>query len=797
MNKRNLKGHIRQVMLAGMMTGASSVAFANDFSIEDDQFTLSGGGGFNETLEIAGDGTIDTPSDQVPQSGSFGMPDFSFDLTVADSSNGQHTFKVGVVIASADDSNRRIEAYLNDLVLDVNGDTVTGSIPAQKLLVVAQGDSLVATMALDNVSENGPVTISNSSVSFSGSKLVSRLRNADDNFDDLFTAFDQGGDYTYRVVIEQKTKDPTTIKDATFNTSSGDLKYDESTTDGDGLFSEVFNLTPDGETAPAFDSDEVYSVNGAFTVAATTTGGADDEDEEEELEDEASDVGNDADEIDIDEDADTVSDDVVDQVNNVAERASQTAQNVTNAISGGSSGLDVAATAVESVNKIFGKAATAQEKGGAVNRQTVGNALRNVGSLLGAVADRSSELTTEQRASISAQVKQTVQTSARLIADDASEDELTDIADSLTEILSNSARAGVELDAEFETQARGVAQRAASVTVRRQLGDALGDADPDDPDQLRQLLTDNPEARDAVLDVFPSIRSTIASSMANVQNPNGISIGGQTATQALLAALGLTGSNNEGLFGPGVSVQAATHGEPGIEVDGDTGIATITLANERYTGAVLSTKVAPDGMPEGLSFRRNGSAILVDGGLVIEIAPVAANTTGFESVLEDEGFSSELRNNGSIEIDLGDGELFSGAFAYNNQVNADGECSTVSITEPTGAANSAGHVFGVNCDNGVEQDVVPFPNSQDFFRAVRGSDLTVSADRDTGIVTVDGDQRFRPSFFVSPLTAEDATFREENAVQGVAFRAVDVNGDGLTDFQVIFENGVQVFYAVP
>ena len=71
----------------------------------------------------------------------------------------------------------------------------------------------------------------------------------------------------------------------------------------------------------------------------------------------------------------------------------------------------------------------------------------------------------------------------------------------------------------------------------------------------------------------------------------------------------------------------------------------------------------------------------------------------------------------------------------------------------------------------------------------------ISTNLETGVITIDGFQ-FKPDYFLTPLSSEDSVYLTLNGIQGVAFRATDANDDGRTDYEVITESGVQVFYSL-
>ncbi|MDO9477862.1 MAG: hypothetical protein Q7L07_14220 [Pseudohongiella sp.] len=64
---------------------------------------------------------------------------------------------------------------------------------------------------------------------------------------------------------------------------------------------------------------------------------------------------------------------------------------------------------------------------------------------------------------------------------------------------------------------------------------------------------------------------------------------------------------------------------------------------------------------------------------------------------------------------------------------------------------------------------------------------------------VRGAGRFKPSFFVAPPSAADTAYWQANKNSaGIALRVTDVNGDGINDYVLFTQNGVQpLFGAAP
>lgn len=142
----------------------------------------------------------------LPAATNFNIPTFSFDLLTSAADDGEFKFKVGVVIfedSTTGTSNNRLEVFLPEMVLNVSGTAVNGSIPAQTMTVVGRNGSVTGTSQLANANTNGPISINGNQVTFSGARLVERLTQADPAFNAVLAAFNTNGNYTYRVTIQQ------------------------------------------------------------------------------------------------------------------------------------------------------------------------------------------------------------------------------------------------------------------------------------------------------------------------------------------------------------------------------------------------------------------------------------------------------------------------------------------------------------------------------------------------------------------------------------------------------------------
>ena len=103
----------------------------------------------------------------------------------------------------------------------------------------------------------------------------------------------------------------------------------------------------------------------------------------------------------------------------------------------------------------------------------------------------------------------------------------------------------------------------------------------------------------------------------------------------------------------------------------------------------------------------------------------------------------------------------------------------------------------VNCADGAKQRITPFTNASGFYTTLANAGMNASTDRNTGIVTIANIGNFKPSFFVTALSSNDAAYYEATKnIDGIAFRATDANADGKTDYEIISAKGVQLMYGL-
>ncbi len=255
---------------------------------------------------------------------------------------------------------------------------------------------------------------------------------------------------------------------------------------------------------------------------------------------------------------------------------------------------------------------------------------------------------------------------------------------------------------------------------------------------------------------------------------------------------------NEGavIQGAGLSALAAT--AESIEVIGNANNDSLRIVSSGKEYAVLATavRIVPPTLAEGLSTLPDGRTLLVNNGYAFELAGTAADIDSFLSGIAYAGFTTTFRADGGVNIDVGNNQRFVGSFVISD-VASSAECGYPSFTAPTGNPASEAYAFAMQCENGVTQSITPLTDSPQFYATLANAGLEAQTNRDTGVVTIANVGRFKPSFFVNPLsTADQAFFDQAKNADGVAFRARDVNGDTIVDYEVLTATGVQVLYGV-
>ena len=205
--KKRLPSLIAAALVAG---GLGTSAYADQISLVEDKFSISVDE-LSVTATLDSDGVL-TVGGNYPRFdldenvlSSDVLPTFRFEIDSSElTTNGIYSFKIGLSIEDeASTGDRRFEAYLGTLSLDVSDGSITASIPPEDLIVNARKDDVDVYQTIRNSSTNGPVTISGDRIiEISGLEAVELLSSKSPFFADVMSAFTLNGVFRFRVVIE-------------------------------------------------------------------------------------------------------------------------------------------------------------------------------------------------------------------------------------------------------------------------------------------------------------------------------------------------------------------------------------------------------------------------------------------------------------------------------------------------------------------------------------------------------------------------------------------------------------------
>ena len=890
-NPRFVKKRLCQLVAAGLLLGAGSSVYANDFSLVDNQFTISetaaSAPDFSVTATLGIDGVLDTTGASLPQFDlsnaalNSGIPTFSFTIDSDGlTANTTHSFKIGLSISDdASPTTRRFEAYLGTLTLAVDGSkNVTGTIPSQNLNVRAKKGSATFYQAINNPSVNGPVSISGGTITLSGSEAVTLLKaQGNDALDAVLDNFTLDGTFTFRVVIEETTAGSAKLGVRSDSAFTAVPRVGTSCAlDSNSTVGNVFQLITDTGFTNAyvvqgrFSSGQSAANTAAtpFTESCVASGGggaaAPVVEDLGDLEEEAEELAAVLDDIDtsaplddavltqlddlavsLEAVADSLEESVVEELlsgvvstatvtstTSLATKSAATSSAISNAIA---SGTEVSTSSVLGALKSGAKSSSTASKVSASTTDTVAKAalvventtiLNSSATMLTSLASKSTALTTAEADDVRTASRNLVSTALSL-ADTVVEDDLKNIAAQATSILVAQASLGIAADTALIDSVSSASEQLGSSLITSLLTNDDGEAPT--TEEITESLTNDTALFESVLDVSlpvpPSIVVTLAertdlvtfafptlsvaevirwvAATAKIVNPQNITLSsGVTALSFLdtfLTTPAVVESSLLGGIGSRRSVAALLAGEAEVVVDAVTGAITISVPGETYAGMVLAVRTVPASVPNGLRLRTDGRFTLVSDGTAMDIAATAFSVGGFIEVAETAGFGFTQNDNASFSLDLGSDQTFVGAFAYDNLADADidSACGTISVTNPEGLLNSASYAFGINCANGVTQKVVPFAAESNFLPSLRAAGMTATADRSTGVISVNGVELLKPGFFTAAPTTDELTYHAANTDSlGIAMQILDINDDGIDDYKVISATTVQIMYGV-
>jgi len=398
--------------------------------------------------------------------------------------------------------------------------------------------------------------------------------------------------------------------------------------------------------------------------------------------------------------------------------------------------------------------------------------------------------------------------------DDASSTAAQNMMSDVGEIFTAIVSGGAVLDASTVTEAKNLANKASEKAL-----DALAASqgvtvtDASDTEAVKALLSDNVAllqavidsvavdltagtqigdteklaAVDAVLaDVSAEDRVSIAAALPKNVDPKKAVVADESGAELTVEAV-LSSSVSEG-FSSGT-----------VTADESTGVVSVVIGETTFPVNVAEVKLVPDSVPEGIRALPDGSILSVSNGIATTVVPAPADPVAFSSALVDTGLSDvAIESNGKVSLSTADGNSFAGRFDFGI-TESDGQGSTggsVEFEAPTGEPSDPAYVYTVNYPDGSSQKILPLVADTTVFDSLGGLGLGVSTDTSTGVMSV-GNASFKPAYFVLPMSTDAQSYLDSNRdASGVAYRPTDANGDGVTDYEIISNSGVQVVYGV-
>lgn len=423
-------------------------------------------------------------------------------------------------------------------------------------------------------------------------------------------------------------------------------------------------------------------------------------------------------------------------------------------------------------------------------------------SLKGSSTDGSAKtaLTSVQKDAVQQAAVKSVVSGVKVLAGAASAEEKKSVLQSLGQILSSTLSLGVSVTQE---QSQAVLDAADQ--------NAAGD-DNSDPDSS----LDNNAVTFRPAPDLPSraeLVSTLAGSgvdedeaehilaqLAQAINPSDVNIGGTSAADTLLSGLlaSLSGTPGAADLDPQSLTYTVTVGGNAGGGSGGQQLAKVSAAPRSIPARAVSVSVVSSTFPEGLRVRANGSVVITDDRIATVMVPSSYDPLNFFADLSGTVTTDEDGGIDIVKNAFPFGYHFSGTFDYRGITEGGPAAERTTLVNPAAGVNEAdlNFVYTVQYRDGTTQSIQPYISDNDFVSSVRSRGISVITNRNTGVVTVNG-RHFRPSYFVEPLTADAQAFLQAHGDDfGIAYRPMDVNGDGVTDYEIISETGIQVAYGL-
>ena len=508
--------------------------------------------------------------------------------------------------------------------------------------------------------------------------------------------------------------------------------------------------------------------------------------------------------------------DMVASINNVLEDAGALADLVSAELDSGDISASESIDSLATLSDATELAGAAIQAGAEIETATVTGIIDGIADVIDVLDDTT--LSPALMNAVQATAQSTLAAVADLVADDGEPAATEAILDSASALVN--AIVVLDPDTALAEDLKATAQSLAESVLQKALDDiaaGLGQGDDvtfTDSASTQALLAENPTLLDEVLEVSAiSLTGTTpldATATQSAIEEAGVSPAGAEA---------LTADLNQFVIPTGVAIEIDDQAndvvallndvllDAGITAAADSTIGSIEFAFDSGAIEAFVTDVAivPDSVPEGVFIKPDGSAVIIEDGVAISVAPSPAEPIEFVAAIESVGegeYTTTIRDNGAIALtDTLTGYVFNATFSFDSIVSAEPVAETRFMFPQGNDPADPAYRFSVTFENGSTQPLLPMIAAPQFYDSLSAQGFNIQTDRSTGVIITDR-ARFRPDYFSRPATSFEILFLNGNADEfGVAYIPTDANGDGIEDFIVITRiNGVataQVVYRLP
>ena len=820
--------------------------------------------GFEQTVAIGSTGEnngVIAPIVNVPNFGPLSMPAFSFGLDslgefaynqgtgTSTVSSSSYQFRAGMVIDEPG-SMRRLELDIPIVNMDIGSDgTLTGTIPPQDFNVWGRSAD-GQTAAAASLPINTGISFNHDTFQFDADVFIERIQSDGGllaGVRNVINTIDaRGATFDYSLVLKQ-VKDPANSEepDIAFGSDPGasfvafpTVADDAAEAEGFAGFEQLTDAAGDPTTQRDFNAlyADGYRLTGQVSFVAASSGpvvpgptdpgptgpGGGGAVPPPALPDNAITANDQLTEaitgIDLSQipDDGVIDPDMVASINNVLEDAGALADLVSAELDSGDLSASESIDSLATLSDATELAGAAIQAGAEIETATVTGIIDGIADVIDVLDDTT--LSPALMNAVQATAQSTLAAVADLVADDAEPAATEAILDSASALVN--AVVVLDPDTALAEDLKATAQSLAESVLRKALDDiaaGLGQGDDvtfTDSASTQALLAENPTLLDEVLEVSAiSLTGTTqldATATQSAIEEAGVSPAGAEA---------LTADLNQFVIPTGVAIEIDDQANDVVDLLNDVLLdAGITAAADSTTGSigfafdsgaieafVTDVAIVPDSVPEGVFIRPDGSAVIIEDGVAISVAPSPAEPIEFVAAIESVGegeYTTTIRDNGAIALtDTLTGYVFNGTFSFDSIVSEEPVAETF-FTFPQGndPADPA-YRFSVTFENGSTQPLLPMIAAPQFYDSLSALGFDIQTDRSSGVIITDR-ARFRPDYFSRPATSFEILFLNGNADEsGVAYIPTDANGDGIEDFIVITRiNGVataQVVYRLP